>query len=783
MAKEDPAAKGKTVAPPGKAKGVTVKPKGKQAAPDSKAAPPEEPPVTMSRGALIMKIFESCDADGDRLLNETEMLTFATMGGFKGSQQQWTQDWRTLCTKLKVTVAQGLDLVRFEKVISEGSCGTYSDQELNAIYLKMQNEATAQAAKAERDELIKVVFEACDVDKDEALSAKEMKRVAIHIGFGGTDEEWEQEFSDMCLDNKRDPALGINFEVFEKLVTDASESGCYCSNKDLEAVLENSKAKEAEKGPKTIKPPPKRAGPNSRESITIGLFKALDVDNDGYLNLKEMQSFASLIGFKCDDDKWSKEFALFCEQGEADPAVGVNEKLFKKLVDDRSDAGCYCNDGELKDMLKELNPNAGEISSRGALISAVFKACDQDGDDKLSNSEMREFAGCTGFDGDEEAWTKEYTMLCSEAKVAPDEGIDLKAFTKLVNDTSERGIYCRDVELATMVRQLNASNFLGGGEGGGEGGGKLSLTPVSRNAIIRTIFHLCDKDGNKLLNEQEMRGFAMTAGFRGSEQEWAKEYRFVCMRVRSDAAKGVNPANFIQVINNGSAGRYSDPELKQILEKLELQKALDSGASGRSSIIRAVFHACDVDSDGYLNRQEMKNIATHVGFKGSPEEWAKEYLGMCIDHGADPQLGIDLAVLEALVEDSSESGCYCSDRDLRVILQNMGETDGDVVKAGIEGRGSARSELIRNVFKACDMDCDGVLDEQEMRSFAFHVGFDGTNDEWSREFALLCREKKAMGGIDLILFEKLVNDSSERGVHCTDPQLQMIMTKLDLGFR
>jgi len=768
--------KGKTVPP--KAKGKTVPPKAKM------QPAPKVTDASMSRGALVLKVFDLCDADGDKLLSEEEMRTFALCGGFEGSEQDWAKDFQSICSKCGREPSIGLDMVRFEQIINDGSAGQYTDSELQAIYSKLELQVKGPSDGG-RTNAIRAVFAACDEDSDGHLNEKEMRRVANHIGFTGSDEEWIEEFGAMCSDNGVDAAKGIDLALFQRLVNDDTENGCFCSDADLEAVLTNKVIEPPEpKGPRTIKPPPRRPGPSSREGITLGLFKALDIDGDGYLNLTEMKHFASLIGFKCDDEKWVKEFELFCSSGEADPAVGVGSDLFVRLVNDRSDAGCYCSDGELRDMLKELNPNAGEISSRGTLITTVFRACDRDGDERLNDEELRAFARLTGFDGDDEAWSKEYCMLCSEVRAEPDAGVDIKAFTKLVNDQSERGCYCRDMELATMVRNLGVSTFSGGSgsdaNGPGDGTASLSLTPVSRAAIIRTVFHLCDADGNKLLNEHEMRTFATCAGFDGSEADWAKEYRFVCSRSSTDPTKGLNPAKFIQVINNGNAGSYTDSELKSILEKLELQACLDAGASGRSGVVRAVFHACDLDSDGYLNRQEMKNIVVHVGFKGSHEEWAREYQAMCAENGADPVQGIDLVLLERLVNDSSETGCYCSDRDLRAVLQAMGETDGNVVK--VQRQDSARSELIRSVFLACDTDRDGSLDELEMRSFATHVGFEGSNEDWAREYKILCSEK-GTSGVDLILFEKLVNDNSESGCHCTDAQLQMILTKLNLGFR
>jgi len=775
--------KGKTVAPPNKAKAGMAKPGSKADGKPADGAPEEpEEQAVMTRGTLIMRLFEACDQDKDKHLNMAEMGYFARHGGFEGTDAEWTKEYKFLCAKRLIDSPKGLDMKRFEEVINDGTVGVYTDNELQALYRRMTGQTLEVKDTAKRAEAVSAVFKECDDDEDGYLNMREMKRIAVHIGFVGGDEEWKEEYNDMCRDSGADPILGISFELFAKLVDDESEKGCYCSDDDLEAVLTN-KIATAQAGPRTVKPPPRKNVLSSRQSVTAGLFKNLDKDGDGYLNESEMKFFANLIGFKCDDEKWSKEFALFCAAGDADVKVGINAELFAKLVDDRSDAGCYCSEIELKDMLKEINPNAGELSSRGALITAVFNACDQDKDGRLNNEEMRVFAKFTGFDGPEEAWEKEYKMLCGEVYAKTEVGLEINAFTRIVNDTSERGCYCRDVELAAMVRQLGTTTFVGAGTGMG---GDSSVSLVSRAAIIRTIFHLCDTDDDKLLKDHEMLTFAAAAGFNGSHEEWTREYQFVCNRSATNPLTGLNPMKFIMVINNGSAGKYSDEELKVILQKLELQQDLNAGATGRSGVVRAVFHACDLDSDGYLNRGEMKSIVNHIGFKGTADEWANEFRQLCLDNGADPAVGIDCALLEALVNDSTEGGCYCSDRDLRAVLQSMGETDevegGGTRVTAVGVMQTARGELIRQLFRACDSDNDGLLDEVEMRSFAVHVGFDGSNEEWAAEYKLLCAEKQC-SGVNMKLFEKLANDNSENGCHCTDEQLQTILTKLSLGFR
>merc|ERR1719386_336101 len=104
--------------------------------------------------------------------------------------------------------------------------------------------------------------------------------------------------------------------------------------------------------------------------------------------------------------------------------------LFSKLIDDKSDSGCYCSDAELLDMHQmlakkvepskqappenaELQPTdtkvnqAKEPLSRSAMIQQIFRALDADCDKHLCASEMHVFACHTGFDGTQDDWKVE----------------------------------------------------------------------------------------------------------------------------------------------------------------------------------------------------------------------------------------------------------------------------------------------------------------------------------------------------------------------------------------
>merc|ERR1719424_1320948 len=62
----------------------------------------------------------------------------------------------------------------------------------------------------------------------------------------------------------------------------------------------------------------------------------------------------------------------------------------------------------------------------------------------------------------------------------------------------------------------------------------------------------------------------------------------------------------------------------------------------------------------------------------------------------------------------------------------------------------SRVDLIREVHVLCDVDGDGALNADEMYEFALQTGFDGSIQEWTGEYEVLCTEngRSAAHGID-----------------------------------
>lgn len=91
----------------------------------------------------------------------------------------------------------------------------------------------------------------------------------------------------------------------------------------------------------------------------------------------------------------------------------------------------------------------------------------------------------------------------------------------------------------------------------------------------------------------------------------------------------------------------------------------------RMGLIYAVFSACDADGDGLLRKQELRRFAEQTGFCGNDAEWNEAYELLCSENGiSDPALGVDARLLFRLV-DNEDNRCFCSNGDLRRILERL----------------------------------------------------------------------------------------------------------------
>jgi len=107
-----------------------------------------------------------------------------------------------------------------------------------------------------------------------------------------------------------------------------------------------------------------------RRADLIGeIFSALAGRQCGTLGSAEMRRFATLTGFEGSDAQWREEFQLLCEEKRCNPSRGIDQSSFLALVNDESDAGCYCNDGELQEIHRRLVVPAADRTTLAAMAT------------------------------------------------------------------------------------------------------------------------------------------------------------------------------------------------------------------------------------------------------------------------------------------------------------------------------------------------------------------------------------------------------------------------------
>ncbi|CAJ1425264.1 unnamed protein product [Effrenium voratum] len=439
---------------------------------------------------------------------------------------------------------------------------------------------------------------------------------------------------------------------------------------------------------------------------------------------------------------------------------------------------------------------------------------------------MLQFATHTGFDGSDQDWQREFDMLTRECNSPL--GIPLREFERLANDKSDEGCYCSDDELRSLLAKASVPKQAAPKPAAPKPAALMNsmpssqpkpapahtpalhmpsqqsgIQPGSRAELIRSVFRALDRAGKGVLSSEEMLQFATHTGFDGSDQDWQSEFDMLTRECNSP--QGIPLREFERLANDKSDdGCYcSDDELRSLLAKASVPKQaapkpaapMSSMPSSqprpapqptpapqprpaehvpsqqpniqpdsRAELIRSVFRALDRTGRGVLSAEEMLQFATHTGFDGSDQDWQAEF-GLLAKECNSPQ-GIPLREFERLANDKSDDGCYCSDDELRSLLAKV-----SIAHPTANAASETRRTLIHAVFVALNKNGLGMLSENEMRVFAVHAGFDGSDEEWRQEFQDLLASRDRDHGLSVLDFEHLVNDNSSTGCYCSDRML------------
>lgn len=436
---------------------------------------------------------------------------------------------------------------------------------------------TADSLADARRSLVHRLFDACDADQDGHLWLTEMRTFARLTDFPGTDEEWEQEYVQLCSDRGVDPDRGFDEDAFWDLVNDESDDGQHCTDEEIAEMTARQLAQLAQAAP------PAPAAVAAAGAPDRGPAK--EPDTAPAEAIKKPPGLATPEG----SPQWGpyagphqgKGSEGLCLEAAALPdqeeEPGRSEEVWEKVgvSDPRQDAwekvGVSSSPGA--DAYSSAPGQAAKSPpelTRKQLIASVFRACDLDGNGRLSCVEMEAFARQTGFDGPAEDWATEFGALCADHNVGPSDGINLDTFAELVDDESDNGCYCTDDELVDMLKKLFPAVK--------EVAAAAAPVPAAaspdgadRTQLIGDVFRVCDRDGDGRLSSSEMRPVAELIGFEGDDASWQNEFTLLLQSHESGwGAGGIGLALFTQLVNDESEdGCYcTDEELKILLTRL-----------------------------------------------------------------------------------------------------------------------------------------------------------------------------------------------------------------------
>lgn len=771
---------------------------------------------SQSRFEAVSALFTAFDLNNDGLLNLMEAFTFAKTLGLATTPQEFDKDYRQLCQDADRDPATGFGLHLFRQMLDREGDVYYCDnarldsilQEKMGGCLALSRDVDEAKALITRRMLMSTLFATIDGNKNDILTSVELHRLAKILGYPSgkpqDEQDFEPQFRELCFGVQCSPNLGMNFENFKTLID--NENGVY--------YLENGKivalTAQLEGEDSTKKANASASASKKREEKISVLFKALDTNDNAKLTIKEIFNFAQLVGFPGSEKEFGPEYKDLCKRLKCDESKGLDLKLFTQEINDKQ-SDYHCDMGMLDEFISKLPPPA----TREDRIKRLFKICDVNKNERLTEAELFPFAQEVGFPGTLADFKDEYKDLCKEVKADPGKGLDEAAFLSVVNN-KKSDWYNDDQMLSDNVKALEKKLPPATAKETPAPVADQAGKGVSRTDRVEELFNTVDKNRNGRLSCAEVFKFAQLLGFPGTEAEFKPDFDDLS---KEAGGNGINLAAFTKMVNNQNHDCYCDEgTLTEVLQKLgpaspapaapattsETSNAAANSASAmpaatastpaaspaaaptREDNIQALFQALDVNKNGRLTCPELYKFACLVGYEDAEEDFLRdEYPDRCKECGVDTQTGLNVEQFSKIVND--EEGDYASDDEALVsFLKQLGVVlPGAAPQASTEAVAAepvapeSRDAQIAQLFGLCDKDQDGRLNRTELYAFAQLVGYPESEEDFQEEYQSACADQqcKTDDGLDANAFAKLVNDP-DGDFNCDDGQLAEFLSQL-----
>merc|ERR1719362_83096 len=664
--------------------------------------------------------------------------------------------------------------------------------------------SAAPSGGTSRTELVRQLFVLFDADGDGFLNQKEMYGFALQTGFDGTEMEWSAEFQALCADSGANALVGLDEAKLRQLVDDPSDAGCHCTDDELQKMVRDlAAAKPPATAPakSSLSQPdlrPSQPGLDTeRQQLVQEVFHFCDRDSDGRLKKDEMLRFAELTGFEGNGQEWDEEYRLLCADHDLDTNLGIAEDTFLRLVDDESDAGQYCSDDELREMLEKLR-----LEPRDKFLD------DKVGDIKPNRAVAAAPPGLS-LDNPSNAVTK--ALDCNE-DMQLEQRLEASEFHVDVSlqDTKMQTLLSHAQTVAALTYRRNLIS-----QANTHKGYRITLLAEKGKHVKPVLgYAVYFFTPHNVLNVLQVGAVEQHCSVLRRMAQWLLQHaqntgaELVAISCPPSVTKTYLEVGFTQM--NGfmdcpdcdDSDLYLECRCKPNIGNggLMTQSGLTGATNdGRAELVHTLFQRLDKDGDGFLNAEEMYGFALRTGFDGPKDEWAVEFRALCADSGVDASVGPNEETLRRLVDDPSDAGCHCTDEELQEMVQSlaaatppvtappgltMTQTDfapapqpAPPLKTGAD---NLRRSLVDEVFRLCDRDADGRLKRHEMLCFAELTGFEGQEQEWDEEYRLLCDDHgfDAYLGIGKDDFARLVDDASDAGQYCSDDELKEMLENL-----